>query len=211
MQQNLYFQFLSHLKAIKKDLAAQDELARLRTRLSVEMEAVPEQDLVFRPPSFKDVLDDPIRLLELVSFAGQVYSQERLVFYILIEEFKNAEKMDVRLLLTERLWNEYIVHGAKRQVSIEGRRYKRVAEGYAELCKNSAIGRPEFAPPTMFDAVQKEVKRSIEAEIFPRFLKALEAQWDHDLHAKIIREAQQQQQQEKPKGLKKLFSPRSSK
>jgi hypothetical protein len=88
MQQNLYFQFLSHLRAIQKELQSREKLASLQRALALPAAAAAPPEAVFVPPSFEEVMADPIQLHELLSFAGRMYSQERVVFYVLIQDFR---------------------------------------------------------------------------------------------------------------------------
>ncbi len=67
MQQNLYFQFISHLKAIKKELSVEDKLLKISGQAETKVE-----ETEFVEPKFDDVMQDPIQLQSLLSFAGRM-------------------------------------------------------------------------------------------------------------------------------------------
>jgi hypothetical protein len=182
MQQNLYFQFIAHLRAIKKDLQSRQKLESLQRALKqpASADAAP-LDTVYVAPSFEEVTNDPILLHELLSFAGRMYSQERVVFYVLIQDFKTQTVAEVRAKMAEKMFAEYIAENSKRQVSLEGRRFNQISTAYAELCAESGGGVASTIPPTFFDAVEKEVGRSIRNEIFDRFVQFQRLQWERQL------------------------------
>ena len=183
--QNLYGPFIAHLRAISKDLAAQGELQEFHARKgsdSALKESIPQ----FENICFIDVISDPIQLLELVSFAGRMYSQERLVFYILVEDFRALPTDALRSPVAKRIFEEYVKQGAKRQVSLEGRRYKKLESGFMEYCAKSTTGLPSGVEASFFDAAAKEVRRSIEHEIFPLFAAEQKLQWEREVGGDVV-------------------------
>ncbi len=181
MQQNLYFQFVAHLRAIRKDLQSREKLESLQRALAQPSGGgAPPPDTVFVPPTFEEVVSDPILLHDLLSFAGRMYSQERVVFYVLIQDFKVQTVQKVRTQMAEKMFSEYIAENSKRQVSLEGRRFNQINSAYLDLCAAGG-GRALAVPPNFFDAVEKEVGRSIRNEIFDRFVQFRKAQWESQL------------------------------
>ncbi len=182
MQQNLYYQFILHLRAIRKEQQSRDKLASLQRAISAKSMAANAPELSFVAPSFDDTMSDPIQLQELLCFAGRMYSQERVVFFVLVQEFRVAASEALREDMALRLFSDYIEEDSKRQVSLEGRRHAQITEAYRALCEAGG-GRPRGIPVTFFDAVVKEVGRSIKNEIFERFVEWRRAAWERELRS----------------------------
>lgn len=91
MKQNLYYPFIAHL------VAERDQQRRLERMVQAEREAMGERPAVPPPKSVAQVLADPIQTQEFMSYAGRMYNQERVVFFVLVSEFHAETKEDARV------------------------------------------------------------------------------------------------------------------
>ena len=114
-------------------------------------------------PTLREVLADPLGYQSLREFLCEECSEENLTFWSDVEQYRGLAGDDA-LREARRLYDRYLgVTTAKHEINVPGPVKSRL--------KRLIVDNHE-APPTVFDAAQKNVFDLIATDSFPRFLKS---------------------------------------
>ena len=114
-------------------------------------------------PTLREVLADPLGYQSLREFLCEECSEENLTFWSDVEQYRGLAGDDA-LREARRLYDRYLgVTTAKHEINVPGPVKSRL--------KRLIVDNHE-APPTVFDAAQKNVFDLMATDSFPRFLKS---------------------------------------
>lgn len=116
-----------------------------------------------QPPTLREVLADPLGYQSFREFLCEECSEENLTFWSDVEQYRHLGG-DAALREARRLYDRYLgVSTAKYEINVPGP----VKSRLRRLIVDS-----HDAPPTVFDAAQKNVFELMATDSFPRFLKS---------------------------------------
>lgn len=157
MSMEIYPKFLRHVRAARREMALNKELAE-ETNSS-------EEEL-----TLTEVLHDPIQYESLLIFAARLYSQERIVFWKLAEDFRTTNDSRKRRELATAIIEEYIEDNSLHQVTLDGSRKRALLEKWEALHVDTSAQ----VPSKLFASAQKEVERNMQHELFSLYLESQE-------------------------------------
>lgn len=120
-----------------------------------------------KTPPLWEILNDPEELNALLLFAAANNQQDDILFWCLVQRFREEADRDTRQRLAVYLVQQYVDANAPRMIRVDKTKKAACAERFAEVTMSKAD-----IPLDLFDAVVREATNSMNKHLHPAYEKS---------------------------------------